>query len=54
MYLANKFTKNAIFSLVLLTRYISASIALRYGTSGPKNSLLLSQGRNISFFTSSE
>ncbi len=39
LYLANKFTENAISGLVLLARYISAPIALRYGTSGPRSSL---------------
>ena len=34
---------------VQLTRYISAPIALRYGTSRPSNSSFFSQGRNGSF-----
>ena len=38
MYLANKLTKKAMSELVQLARYISAPIALRYGTSGPSNS----------------
>ena len=54
LYIVNKFTENAICGIILLARYINASIALRYGTYGPKSYLLSSQGRNISFFTSSD
>ena len=35
LYLANKLTERAMFEYVQLARYISAPIALRYGTSGP-------------------
>ena len=41
--LANKFTAKAISGLVLFARYISAPMALRYGTSRPKNSSSFSQ-----------
>ena len=37
LYLANKLTEKAMFGRVQLARYISAPIALRYGTSGPSN-----------------
>ena len=40
LYLANKFTKNTIYGMILLARYISALIALRYGTYGPMSSSL--------------
>jgi hypothetical protein len=36
LYLANKFTAIAISSRVQFTRFISAPMALRYGTLGPK------------------
>ena len=52
--MANKLTKKAIFGQVQLARYISTSMALRYDTSGPSNYSPFSQGRNESFFTSSE
>ena len=54
LYLANKFIENATSGLVLLARYISAPIALRYGTFGLRSSSLSSQGRNIFFLISSE
>ena len=43
-----------MFGRVQLARYISAPIALRYGTSGPSNSSFFLQGQNGSFFTSSD
>ncbi|KAL4577145.1 hypothetical protein LXL04_013248 [Taraxacum kok-saghyz] len=43
--LANKFTAKEMSGLVQLVRYISAPIALRYGTSGPRTSSFSSQGR---------
>ena len=49
MYLANKFTKNALYGKVLLAKYISPTIALRYGTSRQRSSSFLSRGRNIFF-----
>ena len=49
LYLACKFIENAILSPILLTRYISASIELRYGTSGSSNSLLSSRGLKYPF-----
>ena len=42
LYLTSKFTKNAISGRVLLVRYVSAPIALKYGTSGSSNSSLSS------------
>ena len=54
LYLASKLTEDAMSGLVQFARYISASIALRYGTSGPRNSSFSSLGRNVSLFTSSE
>ena len=39
---------------VQLARYTSTPIAPRYGTLGPSNSSFFSQGRNESFFTSSD
>ena len=54
LYLANKLTEKAMSGHVQLARYISAPIAPRYGTSGPSNSSFFSQGRNWSFFTSSD
>ena len=43
-----------MFRNVQLARYISAPIALIYGTSRPSNSSHFLQGRNGSFFTSSD
>jgi len=40
-------------ALVVLARYISAPIALRYGTSGPRGSSFSSWGWNGSLLTSS-
>ena len=37
LYLANKMTEKTMFGRIQLARYISAPIALRYGTSGPSN-----------------
>ena len=54
LYLANKLIEKAMSRRVQLARYISTPIALRYGTSGPNNSSFFSQGRNGSFFTSSD
>ena len=54
LYLANKLTEKVMSERVQLTRCISAPITLRYGTSGLSNSSLFSQGRNESFFTSSD
>jgi hypothetical protein len=36
LYPANRFTAKAISDRVQFARYISAPMALRYGTSGPK------------------
>ena len=52
--MTNKLTKKAIFGRLQLARYISAQIALRYGTLGLSNFSPFSQGRNGSFFTSSD
>ena len=49
--LAIKLVTNAISGRVQLARYIRVSIALRYGTSGPRTSLLSSRGRNGFFST---
>ena len=54
LYLADKLTEKTMSRCVQLARYISAPITLRYGTSGLSNSSLFSQGRNESFFTSSD
>ena len=54
LYLASKLTENAMSGLVQFARYISALIALRYGTSGPSDSSFSYLGRNGSLFTSSE
>ena len=54
LYLANKLTEKAMSGRVQLARYISAPIAPRYGTLGPSASSPFSQGRNESFFTSSD
>ena len=35
LYITNKLTEKAMFGRIQLVRYISAPIALRYGTSGP-------------------
>ena len=43
-----------MFGHVQLERYISALIAIRYGTSRPNNSSSFSQGQNGSFFMSSD
>ena len=43
-----------MFRHVQLARYISAPIALIYGTLGPSNSSHFLQGRNGSFFTSND
>ena len=40
--------------LVQFARYISAPIALKYGTSGPRSFSLSSLGRNESLSTSSD
>ena len=53
LYIANKLIENAMFGRVQFARYISAPIALRYGTSRPSNSSFF-LGRNESLFTSSE
>ena len=37
LYLASKLTKNVLSNIVQFTKYINASIALRYGTYGPNN-----------------
>ena len=44
LYLASKLIENAMSSLVQFARYISAPIALRYGTFGPSNSSFSSLG----------
>ncbi|KAL0413108.1 UNVERIFIED_CONTAM: hypothetical protein Sradi_1512500 [Sesamum radiatum] len=54
LYLASRLTEKAISGRVLFERYISAPIALRYGTSGPKISSLCAGGRNGSLLTSSD
>ena len=54
LYLANKLTERTMFRHVQLARYISAPITLIYGTLGPSNSSHFLQGRNGSFFTSSD
>ena len=54
LYLTNKLTEKAIFGRVQLARYISIPITLRYDTLRPSNSSPFSQGRNWSFFMSSE
>ena len=54
LYLTSKFTKNAILGCVLLAKYISAPITLRYDNSGLSNSSLSSRGLKGSFFTSSD
>ena len=54
LYLASKLIENTMSDLVEFARYISTPIALRYGTSGPNNSLFSYLGRNGSLFTSSE
>ena len=43
-----------MFRHVQLARYISAPKTLIYGTLGPSTSSLFLQGRNGSFFTSSD
>ena len=43
-----------MFGRIQFARYISAPIALRYDTSVPRNSSSFSQGKNGSFFTSSD
>ena len=53
MYLANKLTEKAMSGRVKFARYISAPIALRYGTSRLSNSSFSSLGRNGSLVTSS-
>ena len=50
----NKLIEKTIYGRVQLARYISAPMTLRYGTSRPSNYSPFSQGRNESFFTSSE
>jgi hypothetical protein len=40
LYLASRFTANAMSSLVLFARYISTPIALRYGYAAPRTSPL--------------
>ena len=52
--LANKFIKKAISGRVLLGRYISTLIALRYGISGPRSCSLFLWGRNGSLIISSD
>ncbi|KAK9115980.1 hypothetical protein Sjap_014927 [Stephania japonica] len=42
LYLASRLTAKAISGLVQFARYISAPIALKYGTSGPISSSSLS------------
>jgi hypothetical protein len=51
LYLTSKFTVKAISSLVLFTRYITGSMALRYGYSEPNTSYPSWHGRkgSISF-----
>jgi hypothetical protein len=51
LYLASKFTSNAISGLVLFARYINAPIALRYGYSAPRTSSPSSLGRYGSWST---
>ena len=46
LYLANKLIEKTMFGCIQLARYISAPIALRYGTLGLSNSSSFSQGRN--------
>ena len=45
---------NIISSYVLLARYISVPMALKYGTSRSRISSLPSQGQNKPFFTSND
>ncbi|KAK9167068.1 hypothetical protein Scep_002259 [Stephania cephalantha] len=42
LYLASRLTAKAMSGLVQFARYISAPIALKYGTSGPSSSSSLS------------
>jgi hypothetical protein len=49
LYLASKLTENAISGRMQFSRYIGASIALRYGTSGPRFSSSSSPRRKWSF-----
>ena len=52
--LANKFTAKAISGRIEFARYISAPIALRYGTSGPRSFSFSPLGRKRSFSVSSD
>jgi hypothetical protein len=47
MYLANRYTAKAISGWVLLAKYISTSMALRYGNSLPNISSPSSLGLGI-------
>ena len=51
LYLANTLIGNVIWGCVLVAKYISAFMALRYGTSVPTSSSLPSHVQNKSFFT---
>jgi hypothetical protein len=51
LYLASRFTTNAISGIVLFARYISALITLRYGYSAPRTSSPSSLGRYGSWST---
>jgi hypothetical protein len=53
-YLANKLTANAISSLEQFARYISAPIALRYGTSKSRIYSSSSSGRKKFLFISND
>jgi hypothetical protein len=54
LYLANKLTAKAISSLEQFARYISAPVALRYGTFKPRISSSFSSGRKRSLFVSND
>ena len=49
LYLANRFTTNAMSGLVQFAKYMSAPTALKYGNSGPRTSSPSSLGRKGSF-----
>jgi hypothetical protein len=52
LYLASKFTVKAISSLILLARYISALMSLRYGYPEPNTSSPSWRSQNGSVFFS--
>jgi hypothetical protein len=54
LYLANKLIANVISSLVQFARYMSALIALRYGTFGLRISSSSFNGKKGYFFSSSD